>query len=119
MGITPNARRRCAIDRCRDHGLERSCASAFWQTHHRCPETPQELATLIDHQIILGQRVFDTGRLADALLKKHHLPDDLLPDVQQRFQALISGTPEKYREKLLEIYANPLRQFTLHQQSEL
>jgi hypothetical protein len=83
------------------------------------PETPQELATLIDHQIILGQRVFDTGRLADALLKKHHLPDDLLPDVQQRFQALISGTPEKYRDKLLEIYANPLRQFTLHQQSEL
>src|SRR5210317_2386070 len=83
------------------------------------PETPQELATLIDHQIILGQLVFDTGRLADALLKKHHLPDDLLPDVQQRFQALISGTPEKYRDKLLEIYANPLRQFTLHQQSEL
>ena len=83
------------------------------------PETPQELSILLDHQIILGQRVFDTGRLADALLKKHHLPDDLLPDVQQRFQALISGTPEKYRDKLLEIYANPLRQFTLHQQSEL
>ena len=83
------------------------------------PETPQELATIIDHQIILGQRVFDTGRLADALLSHASLPDDLLPDVKERFQSLISGTPEKYRDKLLEIYANPLRQFTLHQQSEL
>ena len=83
------------------------------------PETPKELAAIIDHQIILGQRVFDTGRLADALLTKASLPDDLLPDVKERFQSLISGTPEKYRDKLLEIYANPLRQFTLHQQSEL
>lgn len=83
------------------------------------PETPKELAAIIDHQIILGQRVFDTGRLADALLTKASLPDDLLPDVKERFQSLISGTPEKYRNKLLEIYANPLRQFTLHQQSEL
>ena len=83
------------------------------------PETPQELATVIDHQIILGQRVFDTGRLADALLTQASLPDDLLPDVKERFQSLISRTPEKYRDKLLEIYANPLRQFALHQQSEL
>jgi hypothetical protein len=83
------------------------------------PETPQELATIIDHQIILGQRVFDTGRLADALLTQASLPDDLLPDVKERFQSLISGTPEKYRDKLLEIYANPLRQFALHQQSKL
>lgn len=82
------------------------------------PETPQEFAALIDHQIILGQRVFDTGRLADALLNKRNLPDDLLPDVQERFQTLISGTPESHRDKLLEIYANPLRQFTLHQKSE-
>ena len=83
------------------------------------PETPKELAAIIDHQIILGQRVFDTGRLADALLTKASLPDDLLPDVKERFQSLISGTPEKYRDNLLEIYANPLRQFTLHQRSEL
>ena len=83
------------------------------------PETPQALASIIDHQIILGQRVFDTGRLADALLNQSALPDDLLPDVQDRFQSLISGTPEKYRGKLLEIYANPLRQFILHQQGEL
>jgi hypothetical protein len=83
------------------------------------PETPQALASIIDRQIILGQRVFDTGRLADALLNQSSLPDDLLPDVQDRFQSLISGTPEKYRSKLLEIYANPLRQFTLHQQGEL
>ena len=83
------------------------------------PETPQALASIIDHRIILGQRVFDTGRLADALLNQSSLPDDLLPDVQDRFQSLISGTPKKYRAKLLEIYANPLRQFTLHQQSEL
>ena len=83
------------------------------------PETPPALASIIDHQIILGQRVFDTGRLADALLNQSSLPDDLLPDVQDRFQSLISGTPEKYRTKLLEIYANPLRQLTLHQQSEL
>jgi len=83
------------------------------------PETPQALASIIDRQIILGQRVFDTGRLADALLTQSSLPDDLLPDVQDRFQSLISGTPEKYRAKLLEIYANPLRQFTLHQQGEL
>ena len=58
------------------------------------PETPQALASIIDHQIILGQRVFDTGRLADALLNQSSLPDDLLPDVQDRFQSLISGTPE-------------------------
>ena len=83
------------------------------------PETPQALASIIDHQIILGQRVFDTARLADALLNQSPLPDDLLPDVQDRFHSLISGTPKKYRAKLLEIYANPLRQFTLHQQSEL
>jgi hypothetical protein len=83
------------------------------------PETPQALASIIDRQIILGQRVFDTGRLADALLTQSSLPDDLLPDVQDRFQSLISRTPEKYRAKLLEIYANPLRQFTLHQQGEL
>jgi 1-acyl-sn-glycerol-3-phosphate acyltransferase len=83
------------------------------------PETPQELAIAIDHQIILSQRVFDTGRAADALLDNQHLPDDLLPDVKERFQALISGTPEEYRDKLLEIYANPLRQFTLHHQAEI
>ena len=81
-------------------------------------DLPQELAAIIDHQIILGQRVFDTGRLADALLTQTSLPDDLLPDVKDRFQSLILGTPEKYRNKLLEIYANPLRQFTLHQHSE-
>jgi hypothetical protein len=77
------------------------------------------LAIAIDHQIILSQRVFDTGRAADALLDNQHLPDDLLPDVKERFQALISGTPEEYRDKLLEIYANPLRQFTLHHQAEI
>ncbi len=83
------------------------------------PDNPQELASEIDHQIILGQRLFDTGRLADALLASHPIPDDLLPDVKERFQSLLSGTPEKYQEKLLEIYANPLRQFAIHQQGQL
>ena len=83
------------------------------------PDSPQELAAMIDRQIILGQRVFDTGRLADALLTDSSVPDDLLPDVTDRFHSLISGTPERYRDKLLEIYANPLRQLSLHQQTEL
>ena len=82
------------------------------------PDNPQELATLVDHQIIVGQQIFDTGRCAEAILKQHALPDDLLPDVKARFQSLVSGTPEKYRDKLLEIYANPLRQLALHQQSD-
>jgi len=82
------------------------------------PENPQELATRIDHQIIIAQQVFDTGRFAEAVLRQHDLPDDLLPDVKERFQSLVSGTPEKYRDKLLEIYANPLRQLALHQQSD-
>ena len=82
------------------------------------PEKPQELASLIDHQIIIAQQVFDTGRFAEAILRQHDLPEDLLPDVKKRFQSLVSGTPEKYRDKLLEIYANPLRQLALHQQSD-
>ena len=73
---------------------------------------------LIDHQIIIGQRVFDTGRCAEAILRQHDFPDDLLPDVKERFQSLVSETPEKYRNKLLEIYANPLRQLALYQQSD-
>ena len=80
------------------------------------PENPQELAKLIDHQIIIAQQIFDTGRFAEAILSQHDLPDDLLPDVKERFQSLVSMTPEKYRDKLLEIYANPLRQLALHQQ---
>ena len=82
------------------------------------PETPQELAARIDRKIILGQRVFDTGRLADAMLTKAKAPDDLSVEVKERFQALILATPDKYRSKLLEIYANPLRQFALHQDDE-
>ena len=49
------------------------------------PDSPQELAAMIDRQIILGQRVFDTGRLADAILTDSSVPDDLLPDVTDRF----------------------------------
>ena len=82
------------------------------------PETPQELAAKIDREIILSQRVFDTGRLADAMLTEARVPDDLSPEVKDRFESLLLSTPEKYRSKLLEIYANPLRQFALHQDGQ-
>ena len=48
---------------------------------------------MIDRHIILGQRVFDTGRLADALLTDY--PCLMIPpDVTDRFNSLISGTPD-------------------------
>lgn len=81
------------------------------------PETPQELAARIDRKIILGQRLFDTSRLAHAVLAETEVPNDLLPDVKARFESLILNTPKKYRSKLLEIYANPLRQFINHKDS--
>ena len=83
------------------------------------PDTPNALAEFIDHQIALGQKVFDTGRLADAMLNHVSQPLDLMPDVARRFERLIAKTPSQYQTKLLEIYANPFRQFTLHQEREL
>ncbi len=83
------------------------------------PDDPNRLAEHIDHQIIIGQRVFDTGRLAETMLRGEDPADDLLPDVVTRFQRLVNTTPSAYRHKLLEIYANPFRQFTLHQEREL
>lgn len=91
----------------------------FGQEMTSDPDDPNGLAEYIDHQIILGQKVFDTGRLAETMLRGEKPATDLLPDVVQRFQRLIKTTPEAYRQKLLEIYANPLRQFTLHQEREL
>jgi len=63
--------------------------------------------------------VFDTGRLANTMLLGEPTEAELLPDVTQRFQRLVNNTPKAYRQKLLEIYANPLRQLTLHQEREL
>ena len=83
------------------------------------PDTPAALAQYIDHHIALGQKVFDTGRLADAMLNQMSEPLDLMPDVAQRFTRLIAKTPRQYQTKLLEIYANPFRQFTIHQERKL
>lgn len=80
---------------------------------------PQQLAGYIDQSIHSGQRIFDTSRLADQLLKGEPIRDGLLPDVVTRFKALLDTTPDVDRTQLLEIYANPLRQFTAHQQSQL
>jgi 1-acyl-sn-glycerol-3-phosphate acyltransferase len=80
------------------------------------PDTPSELAHYVDHQIAVGQKIFDTGRLADAMLKQQSHPLDVMPDVARRFEKLIRRTPSEYKTKLLEIYANPFRQFTLHQE---
>lgn len=82
-------------------------------------EDANGLAARIDREISLGQRIFDTGKYAQALLTQDNLPQDLLPDVVARFQKTLNTTPSAYRQKLLEIYANPLRQLTLHQQSKL
>jgi len=83
------------------------------------PDDATALASRIDHEIIMGQRVFDTGRLANTMLLGEPTEAELLPDVTQRFQRLVNNTPKAYRQKLLEIYANPLRQLTLHQEREL
>ncbi|MGA1206222.1 MAG: hypothetical protein EBS77_00295 [Gammaproteobacteria bacterium] len=80
---------------------------------------PQQLAGHIDQSIHAGQRIFDTSRLADQLLKGEPIRDGFLPDVVARFKALLETTPDVDRTQLLEIYANPLRQFTAHQQSQL
>jgi len=81
------------------------------------PDMALNLAEYIDHKIILGQRIFDTGRLADTMLRNAEIPDGMTPDVRSRFKRLVRSTPSEYRSKLLEIYANPLRQFNLHQES--
>lgn len=77
------------------------------------------LADRIDQAIVSGQRIFDTNRAADSLLKGEPLADELLPDVIRRFRQILDHTPAAYRTKLLEIYANPLRQLALHQQRQL
>ncbi len=77
------------------------------------------LSARIDRDIILGQKIFDTARYAEAALTGQSAAHDLHPDVVTRFKKLVARTPEAYRQKLLEIYANPLRQFALHQEREL
>jgi glycerol-3-phosphate O-acyltransferase len=81
-------------------------------------DDPSQLASRIDQSIHAGQRIFDTSRLADQLLKGEPIRDGLLPDVVARFKALLDTTPDADRIQLLEIYANPLRQFTAHQESQ-
>ena len=81
-------------------------------------DDPNQLAARIDQSIHAGQRIFDTSRLADQLLKGEPIRDGLLPDVVTRFKALLETTPDADRTQLLEIYANPLRQFTAHQESQ-
>lgn len=82
-------------------------------------DDPNRLATRIDHCIHRGQRIFDTSRFADHLLTGEPVTESLLPDVVNRFNAVLAKTPDVDRDLLLEIYANPLRQFAAHQQGEL
>ena len=81
------------------------------------PKMALDLAEYIDHEIIFGQQIFDTGRLADTMLRNAEIPENIMPDVASRFKRLVQSTPSEYRSKLLEIYANPLRQFNLHHEN--
>ena len=82
------------------------------------PETPQELAAVFDSLISQGQRIFETHKLADAMLKeqKQEFPG-LQSSAISKFLSIHKKMPERHRQKFLEIYANPLRQVALHQKS--
>ena len=80
------------------------------------PETPQELASVFNSLISQGQRIFETQKLADAMLKQNTF--NIQPphsQVANKFLSIHKKTPKRHRQKLLEIYANPLRQLVLHQ----
>ena len=72
---------------------------------------PAAVAALIDSRIAEGYRLFDTNRMAAALLKGEPLPES---QESERFVKYLEKTCEKYplgpeyRQTLLEIYANPI-----------
>ncbi len=91
----------------------------FGEPIHDIPNNPQELSQIIDRAIIQGQKIFDTSRIANSILEEQPDPDGVLTDVSTRFKTLVKQTPLKYRTKLLEIYANPLRQFAIQANTDL
>ena len=72
---------------------------------------PAAVAALIDSRIAEGYRLFDTNRMAAALLKGEPLPES---QESERFVKYLDEACEKYplgpeyRQTLLEIYANPI-----------